>query len=124
MQVECSNTAYNLDMLLTPASDTALGGAGGAYLEPPAGGLRGWVLEIDRPCHYLAGSRSLKIGRCKLREAHLQSVGYGVIALAYWEWAQVLELPDDELRAFLLDKLRAAFAAGTPQLPARGGCEM
>jgi hypothetical protein len=36
-----------------------------------------------------------------------------VIALAYWEWAQVLELPDDELRAFLLAKVYAAFAAGS-----------
>jgi hypothetical protein len=74
-------------------------------------GHRGWVLEIDRPCHYLAASsRALKEGRCRLREAHLQGVGYSVIFIPHWEWEHILRRPDDQVLAYLSDKLQKLFA--------------
>ena len=103
---ECPNTGFNLDMLLTASTHAP------PHLQPPIiDGLRGWVLEIDRPSHYLAGSRTLKEGRCRLREKQLEGVGYVCIVLPYWEWTDVLQRPDHELQAYLAGKVAAAFTA-------------
>ena len=104
LEVACPNTGYNLDMVVSASSSTP------PQLQPPEiEGHRGWVLEIDRSCHYLAGSRSLKDGRCMLREAHLEAVGYSLIRIPHWEWAQSLLRPDHELQKFLNDVLVKGF---------------
>eukprot|EP00802_Teleaulax_amphioxeia_P006722 Tamp_06727.p1 GENE.Tamp_06727~~Tamp_06727.p1 ORF type:complete len:839 (-),score=173.29 Tamp_06727:131-2332(-) len=102
---ECPNTGYNLDLRFYATPNTP------PNLQPPdIMGHRGWVLEIDRPCHYLAASRTLKEGRCRLREAHLEGVGYSLTVIPHWEWEHILRKPDDHVLAYLTEKLQTAFA--------------
>ena len=59
----------------------------------------------------MSGSRGHKEGRCKLREAHLEGVGYSVIVVPYWEWADLLQRPDSELQSYLAHTVQSAFAS-------------
>ena len=109
----CPNSGYNLDVCLSVSADTP------PELQPPAiDGHRGWVLEVDRPSHYLAGSRTRRDGRWSLRAAHLTRLGYTVIVLPHWEWTQQLALPDDKLQGYLHTKLVAAFRAAAERAQA------
>ena len=103
LEVACPNTGYNLDLVVSAGSDAA------QHLQPLASrldaGHRGWVLEIDRSCHYLTGSGTRKEGRCMLREAHLEAVGYSIIRISHAEWEEVLLRPDRELQRFLSDRI-------------------
>lgn len=104
--VECPNSGYNLDLLITPTPQTP------AHLQPPAHvGQRGWVLEIDHPLQYLTGARGAKHGRYMLRCAQLVGIGYGMIALRHVDWLRALDRPDIEIETLLTATLHRAFSA-------------
>ena len=100
-EARCPTSGYSLDMLVH--STPVPGQSGG---ESTTGDTEGWAVEFDGPSHFLACGAPT--GATLIKRHHVHLLGYSLVSIPYWEWAN---LRAGEREEYLKVKLQSAKSA-------------
>lgn len=65
----------------------------------------GWLVEIDGPSHFLQDPYNRARGSTLLKRRHLQSLGYALVIIPYFEWNEQAAKGQGACQAYLQAKL-------------------